>query len=275
MAEAAGGHDSDVAHYNASAIAISTAINDLLWNETLSAYRDGMTTAHSAWHTTLYMLAFGLIPLDRRTKAWETVTALSVGKPTLCNPGNVYPAFWALEAFYANASDYGHTGLAYLTCNGTNGWASMIRLGATTTMEAWNEEEKPNLTWSHPWAASPSEAVIRLLFGVRPMLPGFERILVQPQPGSLPWGNATVPSLRGAVSVAFAQTIAPDALFPSWMFLRLSLPGASTTRICLPALACGSKSEIILDDSPVVGFRDGHYVCVDNVTGGEHTAACG
>ena len=46
----------------------------------------------------------------------------------------VYPAHWALEAFYSNTSDYGVTGLQYLTCNGTKSWLGMLRQGATTTM---------------------------------------------------------------------------------------------------------------------------------------------
>ncbi len=46
----------------------------------------------------------------------------------------VYPAFWALEAFYSNTSDFGVTALRYLTCNGTKSWLGMLRQGATTTM---------------------------------------------------------------------------------------------------------------------------------------------
>lgn len=49
---------------------------------------------------------------------------------------------------YSNTSDFGHSGFALLVCNGTNGWLAQLRQGATTTMEAWNAEEKPNLTWS-------------------------------------------------------------------------------------------------------------------------------
>ena len=40
--------------------------------------------------------------------------------------------------------------------------ACLLELGATTTMEAWSTEEKPNLTWSHPWAASPGAREKRL-----------------------------------------------------------------------------------------------------------------
>ena len=49
----------------------------------------------------------------------------------------------------------------------------MLRAGATATMEAWSTDEKPNLSWSHPWASAPASAVVWGLFGMRPAAPGW------------------------------------------------------------------------------------------------------
>jgi hypothetical protein len=38
-------------------------------------------------------------------------------------------------------------------------WQNMIRLGAGATAEAWDPSLKNNLTFSHPWAASPAFVV--------------------------------------------------------------------------------------------------------------------
>ena len=275
MAAQAGGHDGDVALFNVTARAITTHVNAELWNETTGSYMDGLGTSHSAWHTDLYLLAFGLVPSDRADRVWAHVTQRSIGTPGLCNPGNVYPAYWALEAFYANTSDFGHAGLAYMTCNGTNSWLAMIRQGATTTMEAWDPEEKPNLTWSHPWAASPAAAILRWLFGIRPVAPGFASIVVQPQPGSLRWGNATLPSIRGRIAVSFTQTFSGDGdRFPSSFRMNVTVPGAVVARICLPLSACGGPS-VILDGGAVIAEVEGAYACVVGVGAGVHVAACG
>ena len=59
----------------------------------------------------------------------------------------------------------------------------MIVQGATATMEAWTTDEKPNLSWSHPWASAPASAVVWGLFGIRPTKPAFASFVVRPQPG--------------------------------------------------------------------------------------------
>ena len=87
----------------------------------------------------------------------------------------------------------------------TDTWLGMIARGATTTAEAWIADEKPNLTFSHPWGASPAFAIPRFLFGLRPLTPGHEQIEIKPQLGSLEWANFTLPTLRGAVTVNARQ----------------------------------------------------------------------
>ena len=151
----------------------------------------------------------------------------------------------------------------------------MIRQGATTTMEAWTPAEKPNLTWSHPWAASPAVALLRWLFGVRPTSPGFTSIVIQPQPGSLPSGNATVPSIRGPIGVTFSQSFTGvSSAFPTAFTLSVRIPGAVAASLCLPRSACVG-GVVGVDGVGVAGVVDGsgHFVCV-GVMAGEHVAVC-
>lgn len=48
-------------------------------------------------------------------------------------------------------------------------------------MEAWNPQEKPNLSWSHPWATAPATAIARGFFGISPTTAGYESLHIQPQ----------------------------------------------------------------------------------------------
>lgn len=48
-----------------------------------------------------------------------------------------------------------------------NSWCNMLQHGATATMEAWTVEEKPNLSWSHPWATAPATAIVNGLMGTK------------------------------------------------------------------------------------------------------------
>ncbi len=123
-------------------------------------------------------------------------------------------------------------------------------------------------------SASPAAALLRWLFGVRPTTPGFATVVIQPQPGDLPSGNATLPSLRGPIAVAFTQAVTPaQPRAPSQFTLKVSLPGAVVARVCLPLSACVGGA-VLLDGARVAAIADGAYACVDGVGAGAHSAAC-
>ena len=72
-------------------------------------------------------------------------------------PCGTYMSQFVMQALYlGNPSDHGVTALALLTSTATNSWRHMIKQGATTTMEMWTRDEKPNLTWSHVWSVQSS-----------------------------------------------------------------------------------------------------------------------
>jgi alpha-L-rhamnosidase len=286
MASDAGGHDADAAYFSAAATALRSAINDRLYNASCGCFEDGLGAGHSAWHSSVYALAFGVPSPDIAEAVYAHVVEGSVNQPGLCQPGNVYPAQWALEALYANTSDHGFNGLAFLVCNGTNAWLAQLRQGATTTMEAWNASEKPNLTWSHPWAASPADIILRWLLGIRPLSPGFTRVIIQPQLGTLTSARGTLPTLRGAIAVEVNQTLASSDiaksvgasqfhahLGPAAMQISFRVPGGVSARVCLPLSACVAGF-VLFDAAQVQGTIDEDYVCVDPVYAGTHTATC-
>ena len=132
----------------------------------------------------------------------------------------------------------------------------MLRAGATATMEAWTVDEKPNLSWSHPWASAPASAVVWGLFGIRATEPGWRSIVVKPQPGNLSWASIRVPSLHGPVEAAFNQTRCS-------FNLTLRLPGGVQADACLPRL--GRPDTAVWDGvagQSIDGRREGEFVCV-------------
>lgn len=98
MAAAAGGHDADAELFGTAATALRAAINARLYNASCGCYEDGLGAGHSAWHSSVYALAFGVPTPDVAPAVYAHVLAGSLGQPGLCQPGNVYPAQWALEA---------------------------------------------------------------------------------------------------------------------------------------------------------------------------------
>ena len=116
---------------------------------------------------------------------------------------------------------------------------------------------------------------MRFLLGVRPLLPGFARVLIQPQLGPLATARGTLPSMRGPISVAVNQTAAAQpGSGPSLMSLAFSVPGSTVARVCLPLSACGAEGSVVVDGVSRAGDIDGAYTCVDPVAAGMHTASC-
>mgnify|MGYP002834502178 FL=1 len=130
---------------------------------------------------------------------------------------------------YQAPDDNGQLALDMLTSCAKNSWCSMLRQGATATLEAWSTDEKPNLSWSHPWASAPASAVVWGLFGIRATTPGWGSVVVKPQPGNLSWATIRVPSLRGPVEAAFNQTRCSFRLV-------LRVPDEVQATACLPRL---------------------------------------
>lgn len=204
--------------------------------------RDGAGSSHSSLHANMFALAFGLVPEANRTVVLEHIRS----KGMACS---VYGSQILLEALYA-AHDDDHA-LKLLVSTGERSWAHMIyEVGSTITTEAWDNRLKPNQDWNHAWGAAPANIIPHFLMGVRPLSPGFERILIQPQPGDLARAELTTPTIRGPVTVRFDQSL-------SGVFhLETETPANTTTRVMLPVPKAGVRRA-------TVDGRDRHPVEVD------------
>ena len=194
---------------------------------------------------------------------------------------------WLLEGLYSigwhtpEAAEYA---LDVLTSNGTNSWLGMIAQGATASMEAWTREEKPNLSWSHPWCAGANSAIVRLLLGVQPLEPGWARWQFAPQPASLPAITAVAPTLRGPINVTISNHPSGSSASGSssgggggGFSATLTVPEGTLARVCLPA-AHGTSAKLAatlqLDGDVAKGRAQGRMLCfVDDLKPGTHTVS--
>ena len=179
------GRIADVAKYKARADNLRASINKLLWNATGGAgwtsggaYTDGLPcrnasaeeskpalgvkkqpkifpcSSHTAFHSSVYMLALGAVPQDKVTATHEFISAKilpkSIAQTVRGNaawpppppagehdgmPCGVYVSQFALQALYRNAADHGQAALELLTSTAKNSWRNMIKQGATASME--------------------------------------------------------------------------------------------------------------------------------------------
>lgn len=131
------------------------------------------------------------------------------------------------------------------------GWGHMIDRGATTLWETWSYPEKYP-SQNHPMFGSVSEWFYRSLLGINPAAPGFERILIKPQPaGDLAWAKGSYQSVRGVIKSAWSRS---EKSFE----LKVAIPGNTTAEIWVPASGGQTVSE---GNNPTSdGVRNGNYI---------------
>lgn len=249
----------------AKAEKIAEAMNKLLTVEApanfgkILLYADGYDTdsdspvQHPSWHAQVFPAAFGLLPESR----WQGTLDFLRKKGGMI--GSVYAAFWALRASYKMDSDHGALALKLMTSCAENSWCHMINVGATAVMEAWTRKEKPNLSWSHPWASAPASAVVWGLFGIEATTPAFKSFVVKPQPGNLTTASIKVPTMSGAIKASFNQP-----LDGSRFDLYVSPPAGTSASVCLPKLGM-SGTNLWVDGKEVEGSQVRDYICVYNI----------
>jgi arylsulfatase A-like enzyme len=178
---------------------VKKAINEKLYREETGHYVDGLGTQHGSVHANMFPLALGIVPESRK----EAVVTYIKSRGMACS---VYGAQYLLEALYnADAADYA---LELMTGTHDRSWYNMIKTGSTITMEAWDMKYKPNSDWNHAWGAVPANVIPRGLWGIKPAAPGFSKVQIKPQMGSLRHTSITHPTPLGDI-VAKYEKLSP------------------------------------------------------------------
>ena len=233
---------------------VYNSINRLLFDHTRGIYVDGEGSEHSSLHSNMFMLAFDLVPDDRKASVISFVKSRGMA----CS---VYGAQYLLEALYQNGED--QYALELMTAQHDRSWWNMIRCGSTITMEAWDLKYKNNLDWNHAWGAAPANIIPRFVLGVRPLEPGFSKVLIQPQPGLLKHISGTVPTIRGPVTVSLETTQA------SSIKLRVAIPADTNAKIGLK-LRNENSTTLIVDGKQVDVHPENGHLFLNDINPGTH-----
>jgi len=256
FAEALGKKD-DAKQYRDRAEKFFETFNAKLFDPKRGVYVDGEGSNHASLHANMMPLAFGLVPKEHV----ESVADFVVSKGMACS---VYGAQYLMEGLYrAGRAD---AAFALLVSEDVRSWYNMIRVGSTITLEAWDNRFKRNQDWNHAWGAVPGNIIPRYLLGVRPLEPGFGKVLVRPMPGPLARAESTIPTIRGPIHVAI------ENLAGQPFSLKVSIPVNMTARVEVP-VASGDSSEdfsVTLDGKPVRAKIVDGYAVIDDVGSGTH-----
>lgn len=196
------GRDDRAEHYERLRAGIAGAFNRAYVGE--DAYIEGDTQ-------TVYLLALhmDLLPEELRPRAAERLvedierhdvhlTTGFVGVGLLC------PVL--------SATGYGDVAHRLLLNETFPSWGYSIRHGATTVWERWDgwtEDggfQTPMMnSFNHYSLGAVGEWLYERVAGIRPAKPGYEHVIVAPEPGGLEWARAEYRSVRGPITSAWRQ----------------------------------------------------------------------
>ncbi|MDP3889821.1 family 78 glycoside hydrolase catalytic domain [Nocardioides sp.] len=253
------GEAADAAHFTDRADTIRAAMNDRLYNGSTGRYHDGMDAAgvltqNHSLHASAFPLAFGVPESTESQRVADYVASRGMACSVYCAP-------FVKNGLFAAGN--GQAALELLTSEGTWSWMNMINLGAGATMESWDPSMKANLTFSHPWAASPAFTVPSGVFGIQPTAPGYATFEVKPQPGDLDHGTVTVPSVRGPIGAAFTRgtddVIRVGVQVPGNTEAAVSVPVPEDTEVVYVNLVA-HEVEAVDGYATIEGLERGCYV---------------
>jgi hypothetical protein len=137
-------------------------------------------------------------------------------------------------------------------------------VGTTITLEAWDDRFKPNQDWNHAWGAAPAGVIPTGLMGIQPLEPGFAKMRIAPQPGTLAWAQIRTPTIRGPVTVSFNNN--PGRSF----HLEVDLPANATAQLAVPLLNSNDPT-ITVDGRRISGTINDSFITIDGIGSGRHT----
>jgi alpha-L-rhamnosidase len=251
--------------FDGYAAEILSAIQRLLWDESLQAYVDGLyadgsRSPRASQQANAMMLALGLAEGSRKPGAMKAVKR--AGHAT----GPVLARF-LIQAYGEHDED--DALMEWLLNPQGRNFAYTLADGGTFTYEHWlgrNSGKSGESSESHAYGANAGVmALQQYILGVRSLAPQGERLQVRPHPCGLGFARGSVPLQRGTVSISWRT--GED------FTMELVLPVNVVADVYVPAGKLdGNKAR--MDGRVRSGERQGGYILIKNVGAGRHVFSC-
>jgi hypothetical protein len=182
--------------YREASAKAGDAVRRLCWNQAYGLLADTPAQKHYSQHANILGVWLNVVPAGQRKDVLTRI--LSVSDPGFHTPGPVPPmtkATYYFRFYLARAVEHAGMGDRYLDL--LQPWQNMLALGLTT----WAEQPEPTRSDSHAWSAHPNYDFLTLVAGIRPKVPGFASVVIEPHPGRLREVVSEMPTPRGVVEV--------------------------------------------------------------------------
>ena len=178
---------------------LASKTDEAFWDEALQCYidcihEDGTRSEVVSVQTNLMMLLYGCVPAERE----ERIRSFILTPPAYAvTPGSPFLAHFYYE--YLFSIGQGEKALKGIR----EQWGPMLEHG--TCWETFKGFYKDRLTRSycHAWSSAPAYLFGAWILGIRPVKPGFEKILIAPVTSGLDSAEGVVPIPAGDIYISW------------------------------------------------------------------------
>jgi len=226
------GRADDAARYEAAADRIRAAFNRACLNGARDAY---VTASDPGYRQTsnLLALAFGLVPADAEQAVEARLLREIAAKGDHLDTGAL-----GTRQLLVELTRRGHGELAYtlVTQPTYPSFRFILDQGATSWWEGWEPTVR---SYDHTFVqGTVDQWLIERVGGIRPLAPGYERVLLSPGPvGDVDRAHAATATPRGRVALDWKRS--PGGRFE----LRAEVPVGATAVVDVPAASAGAVRE--------------------------------
>jgi alpha-L-rhamnosidase len=253
------GNTADSVTYADKASNIKKAINTHLINSN-GVYDDGLhadlsPSTHTSQHANMYPMAMGIVPPANREAVVNEIKKqkMSVGMVTVR---------YLPEAL--GQADEGAHLINLYTNTDWDGWAKLIKKGATVTWESWDADVH-NESMSHPWGAVGLLGIENYILGIKVLKPQHELIQVKPLEfnHALDYAKGTLPTDRGDIGIEWKRG-------EKSYDMTLTIPVNVKAKVYVPKSGT-SGNQLMVDGKPVSAIEEGNYLYAGVMGSGKHT----
>jgi alpha-L-rhamnosidase len=202
------GRTVEAAELRRQAADIATLYNQRYFNASAEALRARAETNQyegSTQTANLVPLWFGITPEDKRAAVIDNIAKNIIDHRNHLTTGFIGTAYLmpALSTF-----DKDDLAGQLAVQRSYPSWGYMVDAGATTIWERWNSDQYEELhsgmnSFNHYALGTVGQWYYEYLAGIRPLEPGFKRILIEPHPSAAQWAEASFHSMYGPIRCAW------------------------------------------------------------------------
>jgi alpha-L-rhamnosidase len=201
--------------YRQTAIQITNAVYEKCWDESRGYLADTPAKKEFSMHAQIFGVLTNTIPEDKQ----KDFVKRFMNDKSLIQP-TMYFRFYLTQALKK-------TGLADLYLNTLGLWNEMLQKGLTT----FAENPDPTRSDCHAWSASPNYDFLATVAGIRPGMPGFKSVTIEPALGALNFIRGQMPHPAGDIIFNLKRTgsegISGEIILPEGLTGKFTWNGKS------------------------------------------------